>query len=512
MRFLKRIVYGVVVGTCIMMINHKCVKADNDYWNAAMYSIGSVSANSYNYDYSSDTFFHACLSGDDDCVQQDNVGYKITPSQDFSNNLVTYGGWDTNYFQKQSTFSDNMVYNFNHGSENKYATFISAISLNNYSTSHQNAFIRVDYDKFDFTVNNYLRFVSFDGTYFRSVSIFSENQLPSYSHVNGEGRLTINTNTVIVVQTFKSSPTNTQKSNINYVFRRLNIGDVVGGPFIYGLNYQYNCSYNSDNCIYVNNFAYFSNTDYVVGNSTLPANVPPDELFTVDWVKIDSTDDSEELYGNDNIVTSTNVGARFSPVDLTKYNYYLGFTNSDSCSDNLEDYTKMTSSDKGVLTIPNIKENGLVCAKITKVNTSNVIYTDTYTVDTVGKLSTFGFSNNKFSIFIDNLVNKLNYGGPISSLISIPLSLLSAIINAFNSSCSSYNMGTLMGHNIVFSCFNIQSILGSTITNVIDLLCSFTIYYHLILFIISIYRKIMNLDDLDDYIPKHIYQPKHGSY
>lgn len=78
---------------------------------------------------------------------------------------------------------------------------------------------------------------------------------------------------------------------------------------------------------------------------------------------------------------------------------------------------------------------------------------------------------------LDDISNMIAENGVITNLLSLPITLYSKILNSVNGTCSSYNLGTLFGTSITFSCISLQSLLGNTIWGVIDILFSgFTIF------------------------------------
>lgn len=516
MKFLKRVLYGVIVGTCIMMINQKCVKAYSltaRETSPYFYNVGTRDEDSFFYSLLNDHFDRPCLSGDTNCIQYENVGYIIEPQISFNEQQWKLNGWTTllsksNYFD----YFDYVIASSESNSSIKaFGTLFQNVPNNAEQTS---TFMRVDTQNLPININKWGIFCGSDATFGSCIAFFSEGELPSLYLSSGTSASFTNMNINILSNTTivyfgRNVKTQYLPTNYYYTFYQATLGETITGYNIGNPFYQY---YNNGDSNYIQ---YISNDDFIVNidkNYVLPSNAPLEEAFDIDYTEITSTDNSNEIYGNDKTVTSTNIGARFIPYDSVKYDYYLNFTSDSSCSNNIADYNKMEDSEEGIMVLANITENGLVCGVITKKDNNNIIFSKSYIVDDIGKISVFGFSNNKIDIFLNNLINRLNYGGPISSLISIPISLLRALLNTFQSSCMSYNMGAVMGHNIIFDCFKLSDILGNSITSVIDMLASFTIYYHLILFIISIYRKVMQLDDLDDYIPQHLYRPRHGSY
>lgn len=101
---------------------------------------------------------------------------------------------------------------------------------------------------------------------------------------------------------------------------------------------------------------------------------------------------------------------------------------------------------------------------------------------------------------------------PISDLITMPILLLHAYYSGFAGSCSSYNLGSLFGHDIILPCIDLENILGSTLYGLIDMCMSLFLAYNIGLMCISIFESITSLHDnfMDAYQPRHTYHPKHG--
>lgn len=104
---------------------------------------------------------------------------------------------------------------------------------------------------------------------------------------------------------------------------------------------------------------------------------------------------------------------------------------------------------------------------------------------------------------------------PISDLILMPLTLLGKYLDGLSGSCSSFNLGSLMGTNLSFPCINPADYLGNDLWNLIDMAASLWLIYNIGMLIIQGYNSITSLHDgFDDlYTPKHAdtgYVPKHG--
>lgn len=62
--------------------------------------------------------------------------------------------------------------------------------------------------------------------------------------------------------------------------------------------------------------------------------------------------------------------------------------------------------------------------------------------------------------------------GTITNLLTLPITLLQAIVNGLQTSCSSFSLGSLFGTNITLPCIDIGSLIGSGLFTTIDILFS----------------------------------------
>lgn len=104
---------------------------------------------------------------------------------------------------------------------------------------------------------------------------------------------------------------------------------------------------------------------------------------------------------------------------------------------------------------------------------------------------------------------------PITDLLTMPLTLLSAIFNGMDGSCSPYTLPfTLWGNtsqNVVLPCFNGATYFGSAWSIIDGLFCLFMLY-NIGMMVVQFFENITSLrDTFDDmYVPQHTYHPKHG--
>lgn len=87
---------------------------------------------------------------------------------------------------------------------------------------------------------------------------------------------------------------------------------------------------------------------------------------------------------------------------------------------------------------------------------------------------------------INNMSNKVASNGTITQLLTLPIQLYQNILNSVNGSCSSFNLGNLLGTSLLLPCINLQQLLGSTLYGIIDVLCSG-------LFILAFRKKMVDI-------------------
>lgn len=106
-----------------------------------------------------------------------------------------------------------------------------------------------------------------------------------------------------------------------------------------------------------------------------------------------------------------------------------------------------------------------------------------------------GVSQNDVSNKTDEWSSKLAGTGPVSNMVLMPITLLNGYLNGFNSTCSTFNLGNLMGTDIILPCINISNYLGSTLWNVIDILFSGFMIYAIGKKFVKIFNDFTNLRD-----------------
>lgn len=166
-------------------------------------------------------------------------------------------------------------------------------------------------------------------------------------------------------------------------------------------------------------------------------------------------------------ITCTNVVFE----NTTNFNFYL------------MDYTTRTS---GVIAISPITmvENDTAAIKQEIAETNQIIHDSNIssdTSDTIDDILEFGD-------------NETTYG-PVADLILLPLTLFGAFYSSFGGSCSSYNLGTLMNHQIILPCIDLEDVLGSSLYAIIDIAISLFMIYNIVLMCIRSFDRITSLYD-----------------
>ena len=87
---------------------------------------------------------------------------------------------------------------------------------------------------------------------------------------------------------------------------------------------------------------------------------------------------------------------------------------------------------------------------------------------------------------INSMNSKTASNNSITQLLTLPITLFQNVLNNINGSCSAYSLGSLYGTSLTLPCINLESILGSTLWGVIDVLISG-------LFILSFRKKMVDI-------------------
>lgn len=124
--------------------------------------------------------------------------------------------------------------------------------------------------------------------------------------------------------------------------------------------------------------------------------------------------------------------------------------------------------------------------------TINDIKNTTNTINT--NITDSSIDNNNTSSSTTSWGNKNASNGTITNLLTLPISLLQAIVNGIQSTCSSFSLGSLFGTNITLPCINIGSLIGSGLWSTIDILFSGFMILAIAKKLIKIFNDFTNLN------------------
>lgn len=145
---------------------------------------------------------------------------------------------------------------------------------------------------------------------------------------------------------------------------------------------------------------------------------------------------------------------------------FLGFSSQSSqdVSIAILAYLKMQQNNQDYTSILNEIKNNQNDYKreLQDVNSSIQETNDTLTDDTIDDTNT--------SSTLEDLSEDLPTNSVISDLLLLPVRLFQNILNSINGSCSPFNLGSLYGSNLTLPCINIETLIGSTLWSVIDIL------------------------------------------
>ena len=102
--------------------------------------------------------------------------------------------------------------------------------------------------------------------------------------------------------------------------------------------------------------------------------------------------------------------------------------------------------------------------------TSQVIANNTTNIN--NSINDSSIDNNNTSSSTTSWGNKNATNGTITNLLTLPISLLQAIVNGLQTTCSSFSLGSLFNTNITLPCINISNLIGNGLWTTIDILFS----------------------------------------
>lgn len=98
---------------------------------------------------------------------------------------------------------------------------------------------------------------------------------------------------------------------------------------------------------------------------------------------------------------------------------------------------------------------------------------------------------------INSFKDKLATNGVITQLIGLPVTLFTKVLNSVNGTCSTYNLGSLFGTDLILPCVNIQNYLGTTLWSIIDVLISGLFVYSISRKFIKVFESMSSMNEGD---------------
>lgn len=119
------------------------------------------------------------------------------------------------------------------------------------------------------------------------------------------------------------------------------------------------------------------------------------------------------------------------------------------------------------------------------VNSGNCLTTADDTNNYLKDNSDPNIDNNE----ITSVFSNVGYSDPLNYLLQLPTMLINKLVS-LSDSCQSINFGTLLGSPIIFPCINLENILGSSVWNTIDVICTVGL---LVVIFKNLYQTFANL-------------------
>ena len=101
------------------------------------------------------------------------------------------------------------------------------------------------------------------------------------------------------------------------------------------------------------------------------------------------------------------------------------------------------------------------------------------------------------STSINQFKDKIAENGVITQLVGLPVTLFTKVLNSVNGTCSSYNLGSLFGTDLILPCINIENYLGSSLWSIIDVLISGLFVYTISKKFIKVFENMSSLNEGD---------------
>lgn len=91
--------------------------------------------------------------------------------------------------------------------------------------------------------------------------------------------------------------------------------------------------------------------------------------------------------------------------------------------------------------------------------------------------------------------NLIPTNGVVSGLFLIPVNLIDKLVTGFNGTCQTFNLGNLLGTDLILPCIQPVNFFGSTLWGIIDLACCGMMLFSMFKKFVKVFSDITNLRD-----------------
>ena len=114
-----------------------------------------------------------------------------------------------------------------------------------------------------------------------------------------------------------------------------------------------------------------------------------------------------------------------------------------------------------------------------------------------GTLNNSNIDSNNVSSSFEDFNNFLDDNSTITQLVTLPITLYTAILNNVNGTCQPFNFGDLYGVNLSLPCVNIGNYLGSFLWGMIDIIISGFAVYFIAKKLVKVFNNVSSMKEGD---------------
>lgn len=227
---------------------------------------------------------------------------------------------------------------------------------------------------------------------------------------------------------------------------------------------------------------YWSSNNTIVNNSSWVMSdyikVEPNIQYTYSWKRLDNYNEVNYSYydSNKNLLGGVGTFRNNSPFVFTtpsdSYYIRIGYRITD-------DYNITNIQlEKGSIATTFEPYGEEICKNKIDETNDKLDETNNQLGDLNNNITDDNIDNDNVSNAFSEFESFVDDNATISSLITLPVTLFTAILNGLQNSCSPFNLGSLYGENLILPCIDISSYLGNTLWTMIDIIISgFAIYF-----------------------------------